>query len=127
MIEFSHTSESNPQTIVLEDGTLEPAMNVEKERSGFKNKYVVRVPVTERGFESFKESTYYLKPDSEGSKTGAVERYVRSWDVKGDIYGMRPQVEVLPEDTRYQLEERVNSNNTKTTVLTLTLPHRIPE
>lgn len=127
MIEEAHNNELGNKKIILGEGTLEPVMNREMEKRGYRFRYTVRVPVSERGSDSFKESTYYLKPDSEDSKTGTIDRYVRVWDIEGDIYGMRPEVKAFPEGTTYQLEERENPENTRTPVLTLALPHKAPK
>lgn len=114
-------SELTPQNLVLEGGLLRPLIDAVREKQGFRYKYVIRKP----GHSDWeKESTYFLKPEA-NANSGEVDKYVTVWDVQGDMYGMSPEVETLPEGTRYSLEEKELSGESKTSVLTLTLPHQL--
>lgn len=126
MIELSDIEMELPRQ-TLEGGLLEPAMNLAKQKQGYSHKYTVRVPLSEGGSSSYKELTYYLKPDSEESKLGIVDRYIKTWNIVGDVYDSRPQVEVLPEGTTYQFEETDNPDHTKTTRLTLAFTYIVSE
>ncbi|OGE39246.1 hypothetical protein A3F00_04130 [Candidatus Daviesbacteria bacterium RIFCSPHIGHO2_12_FULL_37_11] len=125
MIEPIDSTEIQPQKIVLEGGVLEPIMDIVKEKEGYR--YTVRVLAKEKGSDWLKQSIYYLKPDSDESKIGTVERYVHAFYLQGDIYDTSGSVDVLPEGTTYQLEQTNNPDNTQNTILTLTLPHKIPK
>ncbi len=121
MSDSPEIKETQNQTIILEDGILQPIEYRWEKGDGYKFSYTVRVPAPEIDGDHFKKATYYLKPDSEGSQTGQIHYIVDVQPYVGSIYFKREQERLLGPAT-YQLEQKRTENGTPTTSLTLNMP-----
>ena len=120
MSESPKSNEAQNQTIVLENGVLQPIEYHWKEGDGYKYSYTVRAPDPESNGDYFKKTTYFLKPDSEGSQTGQVHGIVNVWYYVEDLYVRRGQ-ETLPGQVTYQLKQKNGEDGNPTTSLILNI------
>lgn len=126
MSESPKSNEAQNQTIVLENGVLQPMEYRWKEGDGYEYSYTVRGPAPEIGGDYFKKATYYLKPDSKDSQKGQVHGIVDVWYYVEDLYVRRGQ-ETLPGQVTYQLEQKNSEDGTPTTSLILNSPKEIKQ